>query len=141
MYKVLALSQEECIYLQKRQKKSIDRIPFVTTYNPHTTFIAEIAHRNWAFLQSKERLAKVFNKHPLIAYRKAMSLRNKLVNTKFEIKNDQPSAADGCKPCKKPRCSWCQNLCITNIFKVIYAVKQGIQNVSFPQLPIFVGYL
>ena len=38
-----------------------------------------------------------------------MNLRDKLVNTKFRIE-------DGCKPCNKPRCSWCQSLCITNTF-------------------------
>ena len=114
MHKVLSLSQEEC--LQTKQKKSTDRIPFVTTYNPHTTYIAEIAHRNWTFLQSKERMARVFNKRPLVAYRRPMILRDKLVNTKFRIKRDQPSAEDGCKPCNKHRCSWCQSLCITNTF-------------------------
>ena len=31
----------------------------VTTYNPHTKFIAKIANRNWHFLQSKERLARI----------------------------------------------------------------------------------
>ena len=83
------------------RRKSTDRIPFVTTYNPHTTYMAEIAHRNWAFLQSKERMARVFNKRPLVAYRRPMNLRDKLVNTNFRIKRDQPSAEDGCKPCNK----------------------------------------
>lgn len=41
MQKVLTLTQEEC--LQTKEREPTDRIPPVTTFNPHTTFIAEIA--------------------------------------------------------------------------------------------------
>ena len=34
-----------------------------------STVIAEIANRNWHFLQSKERLARIFQEPPLVAYR------------------------------------------------------------------------
>ena len=74
MQKVLTMTQEEC--LQTREREPNNRIPLVTTFNPHTTFIAEIARRNWNFLQSKERLAHIFNKPPLVAYRRPMSLRD-----------------------------------------------------------------
>ena len=53
------MTQEEC--LQTKEKESTDRILLVTTFNRHTTFIAEIARRNWNFLQSNERLARIFN--------------------------------------------------------------------------------
>lgn len=81
MQKVLTPTREEC--LQTRERESTDRIPLVTTFNPHTTFIAEIARRNWNFLQSKERLARIFNKPPLVAYRWPTSLWDRLVSTKF----------------------------------------------------------
>ena len=48
MQKVLTMTQEEC--LQTRERESSDRIPLVTTSNPHTTYIAQIARRNWNFL-------------------------------------------------------------------------------------------
>ena len=41
MQKVLTLTQEEC--LQTKEREPTDRIPLVTTFNSHTTFIAEIA--------------------------------------------------------------------------------------------------
>ena len=44
MEKVLTMAQDECV--QTRDRESTDRIPLVTTFNPHTTFIAEIARRN-----------------------------------------------------------------------------------------------
>ena len=37
MEKVLTMAQDEC--LQTRDRESTDRIPLVTTFNPHTTFI------------------------------------------------------------------------------------------------------
>ena len=88
MEKVLTMTQEE--FLQTRERESTDRIPLVTTFNPHTTFIAEIARRNWNFLQSKERLAHIFNKPPLVAYRRPISPRDRLVSTKFKTVNNTP---------------------------------------------------
>lgn len=41
------------------------------------------------FLQSKERLAHIFNKPPLVAYRRPISLRDRLVGTKFKTVNNQ----------------------------------------------------
>ena len=80
--KVLTMTQEEC--LQTRERESTDRIPLVNTFNSHTTFIAEFARRNWNFLQSKERLAHIFNKPPLVTYRRPMSLGDRLMSTKFQ---------------------------------------------------------
>ena len=84
MQKVLTLTQEEC--LQTKEREPTDRIPPVTTFNPHTTFIAEIAKRNWNFIQSKERLSLIFNKPPLVAYRpcafKVCNLNTSQSNTK-----------------------------------------------------------
>ena len=84
MEKVFTITQDEC--LQTRERESTDRIPLATTFNPHTTFIAEIARRNWNVLQSKERLAHIFSKPPLVAYRRPISLRDRLVSTKFNSK-------------------------------------------------------
>ena len=81
--KVLLKSQEQCLKIREN-KELRNRTPFVTTYNPHTTYIAEIAHRHWGFLKSKERLSRIFAEPPLIAYRRPKSLRDKLVSTKFK---------------------------------------------------------
>ena len=99
MQKVLTVTQEEC--LQTRERESTDRIPLVTTFNPHTTFIAAIVRRNWNFLQSKERLAHIFNKPPLVADRRPMSLRDRLVSTNFKTVNNT-FAPGGCEACEKP---------------------------------------
>ncbi|CAH3185130.1 unnamed protein product, partial [Porites lobata] len=58
MRKVLSLTQDES--LRERERRTTNRIPLVTTYNPRTSYIAEVANRNCHFLQSKERLAHIF---------------------------------------------------------------------------------
>ena len=113
MEKVLTMAQDEC--LQTRDRESTDRIPLVTTFNPHTTFIAEIARRNWNFLQSKERLANIFNKSPLVAYRRPISLRDRLVSTKFKTVNNT-LVPRGCEACGKPKCSWGKGINKTTTF-------------------------
>ena len=66
MRKVLSLTQDES--LRARERHTTNCIPLVTTYNPRTSYIAEVANRNWHFLQSKERLAHIFRERPIIAY-------------------------------------------------------------------------
>ena len=46
--------------------------------------------RNWNFLQSKERLALIFNKAPLEAYRLPISFRDRLMSTKFKTVGNTP---------------------------------------------------
>jgi len=116
MRKVLSLTQEES--LQARERVSVNRTPLVTTFNSHTTFIAEIANRNWHFLQSKERLAHIFQEPPLIACRRPKSLRDTLVSSKLRntTTGGNDNIAGGCGPCNKPRCSWCSRINKTSTF-------------------------
>ena len=114
MQKVLTLTQEEC--LQTKEREPTDRIPLVTTFNPHTTFIAEIAKRNWNFLQSKERLSLIFNKPPLVAYRRPKSLRDRLVRSRFVNETPQNLIPKGCRACERTKCSWCKKINQTTTF-------------------------
>ena len=67
------------------------------------------------FLQSKERLAHIFNKPPLVAYRRPISLRDRLVSTKFKTVNNMP-VPGGCEACGKPKWSWCKGINKTTTF-------------------------
>ena len=69
MRKVLSLTQDET--LRARERHTTNRIPLVTTYNPRTSYVAEVANTNWHFLQSKERLAHIFRERSIIAYRRS----------------------------------------------------------------------
>ena len=116
MRKVLSITQEES--LRARERGTTNHIPLVTTYNPHITFIAEIANRNWHLLQSKERLARIFQEPPLVAYRRLKSLRDILVSTKLKSKTTRANnnTNGSCGPCSKPKCSWCSRINETSTF-------------------------
>ena len=121
MHKV-TLTQEECLNPTSVDNTS-GRIPLVTTFNPYTTYIAEIANRHWDLLQSKERLAKIFYQLPLVVYRKPRSIRNKLVRTKFS-RIRETNREHYCKPCNKPRCIWCKYVNTTGTFKGTHVEKE-----------------
>ena len=114
MQKVLTMTQEDCLQIKARE--TVNRTPLVTTFSPHTPFIAEIANRNWDFLKSKERLASIFKDPPLIAYRRPKNLRDKLVFAKFTQLGRTDNQETGCKPCGKPKCSWCRVMKETTTF-------------------------
>ena len=58
---------------------SIDRLPFVVTYNPLLPPISNILREHFQILLSSKRCKEVF-KHPLIvAYRRTSNLRDILV--------------------------------------------------------------
>ena len=118
MRKVLSLTQDES--LRARERHTTNRIPLVTTYNPRTSYmyIAEVANRNWHFLQSKESLAHVFRERPIIAYRRSKSLRELLVSTKLtgRTPEGQTTTMGSCGPCNKPKCSWCVLINKTSTF-------------------------
>ena len=113
MQKVLTLTQEEC--LQTQELEPTDQINLVTTFNPHTTFIAGIAKRNWNFLQSKERLSLIFNKPPLVAYRRPKNLWDRL-RSRFVSETPHIRTPKGCRACERTRCSWCKKINQTTTF-------------------------
>ena len=95
-----------------------NRIPFVTTCNPRTSYIAEMTNRIWHFLQTKERLAHIFRERPVIAYKKSKRLRDVLVRSKLMDRTSEGHAIikGSCRPCNKRKCSWCVLINKTSTF-------------------------
>ena len=116
MRKVLSLTQDESLWGRKRHTTNC--IPLVTTYNPRTSYIAEVANRNWHFLQPKKRLAHIFRERPIIAYRLSKSLRDILVSTKLTGRTSEghTTTMGSYGPCNKPKCSWCVLINKTSTF-------------------------
>ena len=132
---------DEMQYLQTKERQPMDRIPFVITYNTHSTLIAEVAKRNWNFLQSKERLALIFNKPPLITQRRAKSLRDRLVSTKCRNgATDETLIPRGRSVCQRPRCSWGNKINETQTFKST-SNNKIFHHISICGLPIALGNL
>ena len=131
----------KCLNWLKRnpyRPKSVNRVPLVTTFNPRTTFIAEIAKRNWNFLQSKERLSLIFKKPPLVAYRRPKSLRNRLVRSRFVSETHKNLITTACRVCETTRCSWCNNNKQTSTFT---SPKKHFYHISCSGLPFFMDRL
>ena len=114
--KVLSLTQDE--NLRARERHTTSCIPLVTTHNPRTSYIAEVANRNWHFLQPKKRLAHIFRERPIIAYRLSKSLRDILVSTKLTGRTSEghTTTMGSYGPCNKPKCSWCVLINKTSTF-------------------------
>ena len=116
----------------------------VTTYNPHTMFIARVANRHWHFLQSKERLAHISRERPLIAYRRPKSLRNILASTSLKTKtlDNHSSTRGGCGPCNKPRSRLCNHINKAPTFIGIKNCKgYRLGYTPLSGLSIFLGHL
>ena len=82
----------------------MQKVLSITPYNPHITFIAEIAN--------------IFQEPPLVAYRRPKSLRDILVSTKLKSKTTRANnnKTGSCGPCSKPICSWCSRINETSTF-------------------------
>ena len=113
MRRVLLKSQEQCLELREN-KELRTPIPLVTTYNPHATYIAEMAHRHWGFLKSKEHLSRIFAEPLLIAYRRPKN-RDKLVSTKLKEKPEEEDT-NGCKPCEQYHVAGAEKLTLLQRF-------------------------
>ena len=114
MCKVLSLTQDTS--LRARGRHTTNHIPLVTTYNPLSSYIAEVANRKWLFLQLKERLAHIFRERPIVAYRRSKSLCDILVSTKLTGRTleEHTTTMGSCGPCNK--CSWCVLINKTSTF-------------------------
>ena len=114
MCKVLSLTQDTS--LRARGRHTTNHIPLVTTYNPLSSYIAEVANRKWLFLQLKERLAHIFRERSIIAYRRSKSLCDILVSTKLTGRTleEHTTTMGSCGPCNK--CSWCVLINKTSTF-------------------------
>ena len=79
----------ETLYCPVGPVRSLHRCPL---YN--TTFIAQIANKNWNSLRSKGRLAVIFKKPPLFAYRTPEQERTRFMRNT----TDNTLTPRGCRP-------------------------------------------
>ena len=103
--KALDMDRDEA--LEKREKKSSDRIPFVITYHPALPSISTILRQGWKVMTKDEHLKKVFPQPPMVAYRqpKNSSLRQLLVKSKLPEREKR--VVKGMKKCNQQSCNTC----------------------------------
>ena len=114
MKRVHSITQSSC--LEKREKKTTTRIPFVLTYHSNLPPVGKIINDHWNILQTKPKLRRTYKERPLVAYRRPKSLRDLLVKAEFQWEKRQDVTL-GSRPCGK--CSWCRSMQNTKEFKSI----------------------
>ena len=70
---------------------SIDRLPFVVTYNPSLPHISNVLRKHFHTLLSSKRCREVFKHPPIVAYRRTSNLRDILVQAKLPTITTQPN--------------------------------------------------
>ena len=65
--------------LKPSESKSEDRIPLTITYHPNNLWVKDIILKNFKLLQSDPDTTTIFEKPPLVSFKRDKSLRNSLV--------------------------------------------------------------
>ena len=70
--------------LAQKKKKGHERLlPFVTTYHPAVKHLKQILMEHWSLVQNQPLLKTIFEKPPIISYKKGKSLKDTLVRAKI----------------------------------------------------------
>ena len=88
--------------------KSTDRAVFVVRHDPRLPCINGISKKHWRSMTTQHpHMLTVFPKPPLIAYKRPMNIRDKLIRAKVPPKTSRPRRIKaGMTKCNKP-CSIC----------------------------------
>ena len=81
MAKVDKLDRGELLKKRKRRKES-DRVPMTVTYSNLLPDLNHIIRKHTKVLYKSERMTKVFQEPPMVAYRRDRNLRDSLVQGK-----------------------------------------------------------
>ena len=75
--------------LAQKTKKGHERLlPFVTTYHPAVKNLKQILMEHWSLIQNQPLLKTIFEKPPIISYKKGKSLKDTLVTAKILLQGD-----------------------------------------------------
>ena len=88
--------------LKPSESKSEDRIPLTITYHPNNLRVKDIILKNFKLLQSDPDTAIIFEKPPLVSFKRDKSLRNSLVKGSLSTELEP-----GTFKCSRKRCNTC----------------------------------
>lgn len=94
--------------LKKVVKTTSDRPVFAITYHPGLPSVAKIVRTHWnVMIEQSNILKRVFPRPPMIAYRRAKSLKDILIRAKVSTKRKSSRLKNGYTPCKRAcMCCW-----------------------------------
>jgi len=102
--KVRLLDRQEVLYREKVSSNN-DRIVFPIAFHPTNQLVCKTIKNNFEMLSEDQELSKVFNKPPMIAYKKDKSLKDLLVRSSISSVNVSDF---GMKSCGRKKCITCQ---------------------------------
>ena len=83
-------------------------LPFVTTYYPDLPKGRGIVDKHWSIIESSDHLSTVFQKQPIMTFRRPKSLRDHLVWARLKPDQIDDEPLGECKPCSGSRCQTCR---------------------------------
>ncbi len=106
----------ESLIKYKTCQKSNERVPLVLTYCRGLPNIHAIIKNRMSILHMSDRLRAVFEKPPIVAYRRGQNLMDMVVHKKTSKLFAGPKC-NGMKTCKHKKCAMCKHVKITNTLK------------------------
>ncbi|GFR63248.1 hypothetical protein ElyMa_005478800 [Elysia marginata] len=85
-----------------RPEHSSQRTKLIMTYHPHNLVARKIVLNNLSILQADPVAREIFDKPPLVVYRRAKNIRDMLVRSRISASHDS-----GTQTCRRPRCKTC----------------------------------
>ena len=95
--KASLVTREEAL-ADKTKPKSLQRVPFVVTYNPMLPNIPTILHEAHPIIHASERYTEIFKNVPLVGYRSARNLSDILSSKRLPSpKSHNPTPSQTCQ--------------------------------------------
>ena len=95
--KASLVTREEAL-ADKTKPKSLQRVPFVVTYNPMLPNIPKILHEAHPVLHASERCTEIFKNVPLVSYRRARNFSDILCSKRLASrKHHNPTPSQTCQ--------------------------------------------
>ena len=98
LHKVDTLKREDLLSVKSKEKKE-DRVPLVLTFSRHLPDIHKIVRKHLPVLHRSDRMTEVFQKPPIVAYRRDKNLADTLVHGKTNKALKQKDSTCSCKIC------------------------------------------
>ena len=98
---VTKMKREELL-TDNPKKKTTERIVFVCDWHPNLAQLPSFLKRSFFHLKNDRHLGKTFQEPPLVAFRRARTIRNEVVRTDHRIQKtkDGPTSTSSCGKCK-----------------------------------------
>ena len=102
LHKVDTLKREDLLSVKSKEKKE-DRVPLVLTYSRHLPESRKIVWKHLPVLHRSDRMTEVFQKPPIVAYRRDKNLADTLVHGKTDKALKQKDSTCSCRVCTEKR--------------------------------------